>query len=69
MKLSDVPKKEYRLSIGYILLAPEKCCLFCKYCTDIFFDPLHEYVPYGGICLANCHMNGLVEICKSFKER
>lgn len=43
-------KKKYKLNCGFVVKAPLKSCLFCKHCTDIFYD-------FGGIYNTYCDKN------------
>lgn len=59
-------KIPYKLECGLVVMALPKSCLFCKYCTDIFFDS-------GGVYLTTCHKNrdivkGANGKCKLFKQ-
>ena len=38
----------FKAITGLQYKCPSKCCLFCKYCTDIFVDYTHG--PYMIIC-------------------
>ena len=33
---------------GVTVRAPERCCLFCKHCSDVYWDYTHG--PYMTIC-------------------
>lgn len=41
--------KEFTLKTGEKVNAPDKCCLFCKHCTDLFYD-------WHGIYLTMCEL-------------
>lgn len=43
--MSDLRKYECEY---YSLMAPERCCLFCVSCTDVFFD--YTNGPYMFMC-------------------
>lgn len=38
--------REYRCK-QYRCMAPDRCCLFCAHCTDVFYD---SHGPYLFIC-------------------
>lgn len=57
---------EYKLSDGQVVNALSNSCLFCKYCTDLFYD-------WGGIYATVCKKNkdpiiGSEGKCKAFKR-
>ena len=63
--------REYRCGdeIGVTVRAPENCCLFCKHCTDVFWD--YSNGPYMLFC--NIHEDvkkagGHTGDCKEFEE-
>ena len=64
----DIPKREYRLELGFGVKAPETCCLFCKHCSDVWWD--HTNGPY----MFNCEINndltekGYLGECDRFDE-
>lgn len=55
-----MPMREYECidnvyGIGFVgkkILAPDKCCLFCGYCTDVWWDYTHG--PYMLYCEIDC---------------
>lgn len=49
--------REYQLENGYKVTAPDRCCLFCKHCTDIWYD-------WGGIWGLTCEIREEVEVSK-----
>lgn len=56
----------YTMEIGWKIYAPEKCCLFCDHCTDIFYDS-------GGIYATWCDIDkdtyvGSLGECEYFVE-
>ena len=56
----------YTLGSGWEIDAPERCCLFCDYCTDIYYDS-------KGIYLTLCELSldvveGSQGRCLNFKE-
>lgn len=63
-------KKEYILKDGifkFPIKAPEKCCLFCKHCTDVFWD--YTNGPYMFMCdLCQDSEDGYYARCKDFEE-
>lgn len=40
--------KTWKCENGYIYEIPDKACIICKHCTDIFWD--HTHGPYMLIC-------------------
>ena len=51
------------------VLAPDKCCLFCKHCTDVYWDYSHG--PYMMICIKHDDVfdcGGARGTCKDFEE-
>ena len=57
----------FTLKCGMKFTAPKKCCLFCKYCTDIFYD-------WNGIYMTVCKkekdiVKGAKGKCKAFKKQ
>ena len=61
--------REYECEF-YKVLAPAKSCLFCDYCTDVFWD--FSNGPYAFLCTAdsmlvwNC--DATYGKCQKFKE-
>lgn len=58
--------KVYKLETGETVEAPDKCCLFCDHCTDLFYD-------FGGIYLTVCDIEKDIVIgskgeCDYFKD-
>ncbi len=58
--------KEYKLQSGEIVMARSDSCLFCKYCTDLFYD-------WGGVYLTVCskeldYVKGAKGECTDFEE-
>lgn len=58
--------KDYKLQDGQIVKALYNSCLFCKYCTDLFYD-------WGGVYLTVCKkqkdiVRGAHGKCKAFKN-
>ena len=56
----------YKLQSGQEVKALANSCLFCKYCTDLFYDS-------GGVYLTICKknkdiVNGAGGKCKAFKR-
>lgn len=49
--------RKYQLEGGYTVEAPDRCCLFCDHCTDIWWD-------WGGIWGLTCDINDEVEVLK-----
>ena len=64
--------KEFKCRDGLLpgptVRAPEKCCLFCEHCTDIFWDYTHG--PYLMMCKIreSCYPEGFEGKCSDFKE-
>lgn len=63
--------KVFKAITGLQYKCPDKCCLFCKHCTDIFVDYTHG--PYMIIC-ENHHNSKQIDLglhgkCKHFEER
>lgn len=56
--------RRYRLDDYFSVDAPEKCCLFCKYCSDVFYDYSHG--PYMFFCQEG--HGGDFETCNNFEE-
>ena len=40
------PTKTFYCANGHQYLAPARSCLFCRHCTDIFFDHLGPYMAF-----------------------
>ena len=67
--------KIFKAVTGLQYKCPDKCCLFCKHCSDIFVD--YTNGPYMIICEKFCANNkykkqvnlGLHGKCKYFEER
>lgn len=55
--------KLYKCDNGYYYKGPEKSCLFCIHCTDIFYDYSHG--PYMFICDKNLEYT---TNCEGFEE-
>lgn len=58
--------RKYQLLTGLTVIAPVKSCLFCKHCTDLFYDA-------GGIYNTICAkqkdvVKGSKGKCKCFKQ-
>ena len=58
--------KDYELESGEVVTARSNSCLFCKYCTDLFYD-------WGGIYLTVCSkdldiVKGAHGECSDFEE-
>lgn len=49
--------RKYQLEGGYTVEAPDRCCLFCDHCTDIWWD-------WGGIWGLTCDIHDEVEVLK-----
>ena len=47
----------------YECYAPDNCCLFCKHCTDVFWD--YANGPYMFICNIDCR--GEWDSCGQFE--
>lgn len=55
---------------GKTVNAPTTCCLFCKNCTDVYWDYSHG--PYMMICIKHDDVfdcGGARGTCKDFEER
>lgn len=59
----DVKMKPWKSECGITWLVPENYCVFCKHCTDIYFDFTHG--PYMCFC-EKLHED--FETCNSFEE-
>lgn len=68
IKVIDYIPEGYKLFeaiTGKKYVAPERCCLFCKHCSDIMVDYTHG--PYMTICeLGKDH--GEEPCCELFEE-
>ena len=52
---------------GVTVRAPERCCLFCKHCSDVYWDYTHG--PYMMICAADHEETlGYHAKCEYFEE-
>lgn len=63
--------REYRCGdeIGVTVRAPETCCLFCKHCSDIFWDMTSG--PYAIFCYIHddpFECDGIIGRCIDFEE-
>ena len=59
-------KRLYELEeTGTVYEMPEKHCVFCKHCTDIFYD--YTNGPYGFTCDKNIDHDGEFS-CDSFED-
>ncbi len=59
--------RKFKCADGYTYLCPDKCCLFCSHCPDIFWDYTH------GIYMTLCDIDedivmGSKGKCDSFVE-
>lgn len=62
-------KCEDKYGPGVVVRAPETCCLFCKHCTDIFWD--YTNGPYWMFCEKHDNITkvgGHVGNCPDFQE-
>jgi hypothetical protein len=51
----------------YTVMAPDRSCLFCDRCTDVFWDFTHG--PYMFVCSAGADTSfGVRGDCPSFSE-
>ena len=55
--------KPFECANGKSYMFPEKHCVFCEHCTDIWYD--YTNGPYMFLCTKNC--DGY-ETCNSFEE-
>lgn len=55
--------KIYRCENGYYYKGPQRSCLFCKHCTDVFWD--HTNGPYMFHCELGLEFSG---DCNSFED-
>lgn len=52
---------------GVTVIAPENSCLFCKHCTDVFWDFIHG--PYLTLCDKDKDVEkGAEGKCDNFEE-
>lgn len=58
----------YYIEPGYAVWAPEKCCLFCKKCHDMFYDFTNG--PYMFFCDIDNNLTdkGAIGECEYFEE-
>lgn len=60
-------KKRRYECLYYDVMAPEKSCLFCEHCCDVFWDFTNG--PYMFFCASDGDPEqGAIGNCKSFKE-
>lgn len=61
--------REYEFKDGLCIRCRSNCCLFCSYCTDIYYD---WHGPYAIICekkIPDGFAIGMSGKCKSFCDR
>ena len=61
--------REYEFKDGLCIRCRSNCCLFCSYCTDVYYD---WHGPYAIICekkIPDEFVTGMSGKCKSFCER
>lgn len=61
----------YTFKNGTEVWCPEKACIFCKHCTDIYYD---SRGPYGFACELDPKLEngltdkGIIGVCELFEE-
>lgn len=66
-KVKDYICRDEALMAEITVRAPERCCLFCKHCTDVFWDFSHG--PYMMLCdIHEDVTDGAKGQCDDFKE-
>ncbi len=64
--MSKIKKRPYECEF-YKVLAPDKSCLFCKHCCDVFYD--YTNGPYMFFCNTDGDTNqGAFANCNKFEE-
>ncbi len=64
----DIPKREYMLGVEFGVRAPETCCLFCRNCSDVWWD--YTNGPYMFNCIIDNDLTekGCLGKCENFDE-
>ena len=62
-----IGERIYKLTEKLSVSAPETCCLFCEWCTDVWWD--YTNGPYMFYCVGNKDTSkGALGKCEHFKE-